>query len=96
MRDDISKHSALWEKELDNIYNALVKKLAPSQKERLIESQKHWVMQIRLEKEFVFSFNDLRQTVGSGGLVSIAANFMGKVRERALELDEILSLFADK
>lgn len=94
--ENISKHTALWEKELDNIYNALLKKLVSPQLDRLIEAQEHWIEQIRLEREFIYSFNDLRQTVGSGGLVAIASSFMGKVRERTLELDEISRLFADK
>lgn len=96
MRENISEHTVLWEKELDNIYNALLKKLVAPQLDRLIEAQEHWNEQIRLEREFIYSFNDLRQTVGSGGLVAIASSFMRKVRERTLELDEVLRLFADK
>ena len=54
MRDNISEHTVLWEKELDNIYNALLKKLVAPQLDRLIEAQEHWIEQIRLERDLLF------------------------------------------
>ncbi|WP_285059167.1 lysozyme inhibitor LprI family protein [Pedobacter ginsengisoli] len=94
MIGNINEHTALWEIELANIYLALLKKLKSPHLEKLIESQEHWTEQLRLEREFIQSFDDLRMKVGTGGLLAIASSFMGKVRERTLELDEILSLFA--
>src|ERR1035437_4885760 len=53
----IKKHSELWEKELDNIYQSLLKKLKDTQHKKLIETQTNWTKQIELEKDFLYSFD---------------------------------------
>ena len=91
----ISQHTILWEKELEKIYISLTKKLKPLQKDKLIKSHENWKTQIELEKDFLYSFEDLRLKVGSGGMMVSATNFMNKVRERTLELEEVLNLLAE-
>lgn len=87
----IKKHSELWEKELDNIYQSLLKKLKDTQHKKLIETQTNWTKQIELEKDFLYSFDDLQQKIGREGMFVSATNFMNKIRERTLELEEILN-----
>lgn len=89
--ESIEKHSKLWEKELDNIYQSLIKKLDTKQKNKLIDTQNNWVKQIDLEKDFLYSFDDLQFKIGREGLFVTATNFMNKIRERTLELEEILN-----
>lgn len=87
----ISKHLALWNKELDNIYNSLLQKIDCNQKEKLIQSQNNWMNQIALDQSFMYSFNDLRLRVGREGQILSSIHFMNKVRDRTLELEEILT-----
>lgn len=89
----ISKHAKLWEKELENIYNSLIKKLKSPQLEKLIESQANWQKQRELDQRFITSFDDLGLKIGSGGKAVIGLNFMNKIRERTLELEEVLNMF---
>ena len=91
----IKEHSDMWEKEMENIYQSLLKKVSPIQKEKLIATQENWKEQFRLEKEFLYSFEDLQFKIGSGGLLVSAKNFMNKIRERTLELEEILGRIID-
>lgn len=91
----IKKHSALWEKEMGRIYDSLLIKLKEPQITKLIESQSNWLKQIELEKDFLYSFEDLKLRVGSGGLSIAATSFMNKIRERTLELEEILNTMTD-
>ncbi|MFN8361351.1 MAG: lysozyme inhibitor LprI family protein [Candidatus Kapaibacterium sp.] len=90
----IKKHSELWEKELENIYQSLLIKLKDTQRKKLIETQTNWTKQIDLEKDFLYSFEDLQQKVGREGVFVSATNFMNKIRERTLELEEILNRLA--
>ncbi|RUT71541.1 DUF1311 domain-containing protein [Flavobacterium cupreum] len=87
----IKKHNELWEKEMDNIYQSLLKKLSEKQKQKLIETQVNWIKQFEMEKDFVYSFEDLQFKIGREGIFITATNFMNKIRERTLELEEILS-----
>ncbi|OBW40221.1 hypothetical protein AB670_03419 [Chryseobacterium sp. MOF25P] len=87
----ISKHLALWNKELENIYNSLLQKIDSNQKEKLIQSQNNWQHQIALDQLFMYSFNDLRLRVGREGQILSSVHFMNKVRDRTLELEEILT-----
>ena len=91
----IKKHSELWEKELDNIFQSLLKKLKETQHTKLIETQTNWRKQIELEKDFLYSFDDLQQKIGREGIFVSATNFMNKIRERTLELEEILNRLAE-
>lgn len=87
----IKKHSELWENELKNIYLALLKKLPSSQKEKLKGTQENWKKQIELGKDLLYSFDNLQQKVGREGMFITGKKFMDKVRERVLELEEILT-----
>lgn len=86
----IKKHSKLWEAELNNIYLSLSKKLSTEQRDKLEISQKNWEKQIELEKDFLYSFDDLQFRVGREGMFISAMTFMEKIKERTLELEEIL------
>jgi uncharacterized protein YecT (DUF1311 family) len=87
----ISKHLELWNKEMDNIYNSLLQKIESEQKEKLIQSQSNWKKQIELDQAFMYSFNDLRVKVGREGQILSSVHFMNKVRDRTVELEEILT-----
>lgn len=86
----IKKHTELWEKELENIYSVLLTKLAAPQKDKLIKTQQNWKEQIELEKDFLYSFEDLQRKIGREGMFISAMTFMDKVKQRALELEEVL------
>lgn len=93
--DCINKHYELWEKEMNNIYQSLLKKLPIDQKEKLIEIQINWQKQFEMEKDFFFSFENLQLKIGREGMFVSATNFMNKIRERTLELEEILVRLTD-
>lgn len=87
----IKSHSELWVKELEKIYQSLLKKLIEPQKEKLIETQANWEKQLKLEKDFIYSFEDIQLKIGREGKLISAINFMNKIRERTLELEEVLN-----
>lgn len=87
----IKNHYDLWEKEMNRIYQSLIVKLKEPQKKKLIKIQSNWLKQIELEKDFIYSFEDLHLKIGSGGISVSAMNFMNKIRERTLELEEVLN-----
>ena len=76
---------------MENIYNSLLQKIDTEQKEKLIHSQDNWKKQIELDQMFMYSFNDLRMKVGREGQILSSVHFMNKVRDRTLELEEILT-----
>lgn len=87
----INKHRDLWEKELNNVFNTLLRKLDPSKKAMLEDSQKHWESQLEIDRNLVFSFDDLQFKVGREGMFIASISFMNRIRQRALELEEILT-----
>jgi uncharacterized protein YecT (DUF1311 family) len=91
----IKEHNELWQKEMNNIYQSLLNKLPEKQKEKLIETQTNWEKQFEMEKDFLYSFDDLQIKIGSGGMLVSATNFMNKIRERTLELEEILNMLLE-
>lgn len=91
----IKTHSDLWEKEMNRIYQSLLVKLKEPQKKKLIKTQSNWLNQIELEKDFIYSFEDLHLKIGSGGISASAMNFMNKIRERTLEIEEVLNRLTD-
>ncbi|WP_035673270.1 lysozyme inhibitor LprI family protein [Flavobacterium sp. 83] len=93
--ESIKTHSDLWEKEMNRIYQSLLVKLKEPQKKKLIKTQSNWLNQIELEKDFIYSFEDLHLKIGSGGISASAMNFMNKIRERTLELEEVLNRLTD-
>ncbi|PSR51886.1 hypothetical protein AHMF7605_28660 [Adhaeribacter arboris] len=88
----IKKHRGLWKKEVDNVYNALMRNLDAEKQEKLTESQISWEKQLKIDSDLVFSFEDMQLKVGREGLFIAAMSFMNRVRQRALELEEILTL----
>lgn len=91
----IKNHTELWEKELDKVYQSLLKKLNDSQKTKLINTQTSWERQIELERDFIYSFDNLQRKIGREGMFVSATHFMNKVRERTLELEEVLNIMVD-
>lgn len=87
----IKKHRNLWEEEMNNVFGALMRKLDPEKKAMLEESQRHWVRQLEIDRDLVFSFDDLQFKVGREGLFIASISFMNRIRQRALELEEILT-----
>lgn len=73
-----------------------MKKLDGEQKDKLIETQTNWERQLFLEKDFLYSFDNLQMKIGREGMFVSATNFMNKIRERTLELEEILNRLTDK
>ncbi|MCC9061437.1 hypothetical protein LNP81_00355 [Flavobacterium sp. F-30] len=68
----------MWEKELNRIYQSLLIKLIAPQKTKLVETQINWAKQIDLEKDFLYSFEDLQIKIGREGIFITAMNFMNK------------------
>lgn len=85
----INKHRDLWEKELNNVFNTLMRKLDADKKDMLEESQKYWADQLEIDRKFVFSFDDLQYKIGREGMFIASISFMNRIRQRALELEEI-------
>lgn len=91
--EHIGKHQNLWETEIQNLYESILKKLNDFNKiESFKETQKHWLNQIQLEREFLYSIENLDSKVGREGMMIMQITFMNKYRQRALELEEIVNL----
>ncbi|MBL0032858.1 MAG: DUF1311 domain-containing protein [Bacteroidetes bacterium] len=88
------KHSDLWEEELNRVYSSLINKLK-GDKNLFVETQEHWQKQIELEKKFISTIDDLQLKIGREGMMILATTFMKKIRDRVLELDEVLNLISD-
>jgi uncharacterized protein YecT (DUF1311 family) len=82
-----SKYIDLWDKELNNTYNNLIKKLNVKAQEKLRESQKGWLQYHTKESEFIVeSWDDLG--LGSQGRVQSAMAVKSRIRQRVLQLME--------
>ncbi|SHI13437.1 Protein of unknown function [Desulfosporosinus lacus DSM 15449] len=93
-----SKYTKLWDTELNAIYNKLLSKLNPKEKELLIQSQKGWLQHHMKESEFVnqvFNLRELGPVFGSQGRVQMHQAINGRIRERTLELMEYYSLLGN-
>ncbi|PKA99470.1 hypothetical protein B0O79_3181 [Flavobacteriaceae bacterium MAR_2009_75] len=92
--EHIGKHKDLWEKEVQNLSDSIIKKLQDDTEkiEKFNVSHQNWLKQQELEKDFLISISDLRAKIGREGQMIMASIFMNKYKERALELEEILSL----
>ena len=93
-----SKYTKLWDTELNAIYNKLLSKLNPKEKEALLESQKGWLQYHLKESEFVnqvFNLRDSGPVFGSQGRVQMQQAIKGRIRERTLELMEYYSLLGN-
>lgn len=93
--EHIGKHQKLWETEIKNLCKSIIKKLKDSEKVKIFErTQEHWSDQIDLEREFLYSIDNLNSKVGREGMMIMLITFMKKYRKRALELEEILNLLS--
>ena len=82
-----SKYIGIWDKELNNTYNNLLKKLNEKEKEKLRASQQGWLQFHTKESEFIAeSWDDLG--LGSQGRVQSAIAIKDRIRERTLQLME--------
>lgn len=92
--EHIAKHKELWKKEINNLSESIIKKLNDNTEQiaKFELSQENWTKQQEIEKDFLLSINDLSSKIGREGQMIMASTFMSKYRERALELEEILSL----
>lgn len=89
----IGEHQKLWETEIRNLSESIIKKLNDSKKVEAFEkTQNNWLIQIQIEREFLYSIDKLDSKVGKEGIMMGAITFMQKYRQRALELEEILNL----
>ena len=89
------KHSDLWEEELNRVYSSLISKLNGDKKALFVETQEHWQKQFELERKFISTIDDLQFKIGREGIMILATTFMRKIRDRVLELDEVLNLISD-
>jgi uncharacterized protein YecT (DUF1311 family) len=83
---------------LNAIYNKLLPKLNPKEKEALLESQKGWLQYHLKESEFVnqvFNLRDSGPVFGSQGRVQMQQAIKGRTRDRTLELMEYYSLLGN-
>lgn len=82
-----SKYIEIWDKELNNTYSNLLKKLNSKEQEKLREAQKGWLQYHTKESAFVAeSFEDFG--LGSQGRVQSAMAIKDRIRERTLHLME--------
>ena len=83
---------------MNAIYNKLLSKLNPKEKEALLESQKGWLQYHMKESEFVnqvFNLRDSGPVFGSQGRVQMQQAIKGRIRERTLVLMEYYSLLGN-
>jgi len=93
-----SKYTKIWDVELNAIYNKLLAKLTPKEKEGLIETQQGWLQYHMKESEFVNQVFNLRESgpvLGSQGTIQKQQAIKERIRERTLELMEYCSLLGD-
>lgn len=93
--EHIRKHNNLWEKEIENLSESIIKKLQGNSAKikDFEELQENWLKQLNMERNFLFTIEDLSIKIGREGQMISAITFMNKYRDKALELEEILSLF---
>ena len=86
-----SKYIAIWDKELNSIYQKLIKSLEEEEKVLLRESQRGWLQYHDKQQEFVWRYYYGRKSgaiLGSQGLVQMRTAYKNRIRERTLELME--------
>jgi uncharacterized protein YecT (DUF1311 family) len=90
-----SKYIEIWDKELNNTYNNLLKKLNPKEQEKLREAQKGWLQYHTKESEFVAeSWEDFG--LGSQGRVQLVMAVKDRIRERTLHLMEYYFMLGEE
>lgn len=86
------KYIKLWDRELNVAYNKLLNKLAPQQKEMLIDSQVAWLSWHLQETKFVDKTFLSDRSLGSQGPIQELKAQKYRLRERTLELMEYYCL----
>lgn len=82
-----SKYIELWDKELNNTYNNLLKKLNAKEQEKLRDAQKGWLQYHTKESEFIAeTWEDFG--FGTQARVQSAMAIKDRIRERTLHLME--------
>jgi len=82
-----NKYIGLWDKELNNTYNKLLRKLNEEEKKKLIQAQKGWLEFHTNESEFVAeAWEELG--LGTQGRVQLVMAAKDRIRERTLQLME--------
>jgi len=82
-----------WDKEMNIVYNALMKKLDKNAKEKLKASQLAWLKYRDLEYKNIYSIHSKLQ--GTMFIPVRHQNVFEITKHRALELNSYLSLFKD-
>ena len=96
LNEIILKHLNLWMTEITDILTQLQKKLKDKQKERLIESQEYWTKHIEADRKFIYSFDDLQMKIGKERYLEIGLIFMNKIKQRCIELQDILNYIVEE
>ncbi|MFD1177957.1 lysozyme inhibitor LprI family protein [Paenibacillus puldeungensis] len=93
-----AKYADIWDKELNNIYKKLLKKLSAPQKKLLIESQKGWLQNHVKENEFVYKtfIEDESHNIGTQGLVNAQIASKNRLRDRTIQLFEYYEMLGGK
>ncbi|MDF3057038.1 MAG: hypothetical protein K0R17_1253 [Rariglobus sp.] len=97
MEKNIGKAEADWRALMDENLRLLMEKLPPTRRKQLRESQKAWEDALSLDR--IFFFNDpaeLRHALGREGEILSKMEFMHRVKKRALDLTEYMSIFASR
>lgn len=86
-----AKYRELWDKELNNTYNKLMKELNEEEKKKLLEAQSGWVQFHMNESEFVnAAWEDFG--LGTQGRVQLIIAEKDRIRERTLQLMEYYNM----
>lgn len=83
-----NKYIALWDRELNGVYNTLLGKLSGEEKERLVDAQVAWLDWHIKERAFVNRTWLEQRKLGSQGPVQELKAEKLRLRERTLELLE--------
>lgn len=92
------KYADIWDKELNNTYKKLLKKLSDPQKKLLIESQKGWLQNHVKETDFVYKtfIADEGNNIGSQGMVNLQVAYKNRLRDRTIQLMEYYEMLGGK
>ncbi len=86
-----ARYKELWDKELNNTYNKLMKVLNEEEKKKLLEAQDGWVKFHINESEFVeAAWEELG--LGSQGRIQLVTAEKDRIRERTLQLMEYFNM----
>jgi len=86
-----SRYKELWDKELNNTYNKLIKELNEAEQKKLLEAQKVWLQFHTNESAFVLeTWENLG--LGSQGRVQLVMAEKERIRKRTLQLMEYYNM----